>query len=181
MEKQLRYLVSNTDLERKFKSNISQIKILVYPELNQIRSITTLLPNTQSACFILLKTSENSGHWTCLCRNDTNIYYFDSYGVCADGELNKIAPGVRYELHENTKALTRIIRTMSNGFTFAYNYVQFQEYDPNINTCGKWCYVFCRCVFEGLSLKDFQHRMQNLKDTYDTTYDILVCSLWTSL
>jgi hypothetical protein len=162
MNKELSYLVSNIDLERKFKTSNSRIKIEVYPELNQINNILDLLPGNICACFILLKTSENSGHWTCLCRSDNMIYYMDSYGVKPDGELSNIKPGLQYQLHENSKALTRLIRTIPKGFVFSYNNIQFQQYDANVNTCGKWCDVFCKCIFHGLTLEQFQQRLKQL-------------------
>lgn len=181
MNKELSYLVSNIDLERKFKSQKSHIKINVYLELNQINNILDILPGNICACFILLKTNSNSGHWTCLCRNQNIIYYFDSYGVKPDGELTNISPGLRYQLHENSKALTRLIRTIPSGYTFAYNNIQFQEYSESVNTCGKWCDVFCKCIFKGLTLDQFQQRLKQLKTTYRTSYDLLACMLYDTL
>jgi hypothetical protein len=136
-----------------------------------------LLPSNVCVCFILLKTSEQSGHWTCLCRNNNSFYYFDSYGVAPDGELSKISPGVRYELHENQRALTRLIKTISSGFDFSYNNKQFQEYNENVNTCGKWCYAFSKCILKGVTLEEFQERVEILKDQYHASFDTLVCSL----
>ena len=181
MEKELSYLVSNHDLERKFKSQLSQIQIKLYSELNDINDITELLPSEVCCCFILLKTTEQSGHWCCLARNNNAIYYLDSYGVQPDGELSNIAPNLKYELHENTKALTKIISTIPRGFTFEFNKMQLQEYKDNINTCGKHSEVFCKCVFLGMTLRDFQQKMKTLKATYKTTYDMIVCSLWNTL
>jgi hypothetical protein len=178
MEKELYYQVSNKDLERKFKSQLSQIKIMIYSKLNDINNILDILPSNLCVCFILLQTSENSGHWTCLVRNDTNIYYFDSYGIKYDGELSKIAKNVQYLLHENTKALTRLITTIPSNFNFQYNKIQFQEYSPKVNTCGKWCYIFTRSIFEGLTLKQFQQKLKTMKTTYNISYDALACSLY---
>lgn len=181
MDKQLSYLVSNIDLLNKFKSTPNQIMIKIYNELNDVEDIMQILPETICVCFVLLKTSEDSGHWTCLVRNNNTIYYFDSYGVAPDGELSRIAPNVRYQLHENQRSLTRLIHTVSHGFTFSYNNMQFQQYSPRVNTCGKWCYAFARCVFDGVSLDDFQERMHQLKDEYKCSYDDLVCVLWKTL
>lgn len=179
--KELSYLVSNIDLEKKFKSYPNQAKVLLYPDLNNMTDILDVLPNPLYACFILLKTSENSGHWTCLCRNQNHIYYFDSYGVAPDGELTRISANLRYELNESQKSLTRLLHTIPHGFTFSYNSTQFQEYSPTINTCGKWSEVFAKCIFKGLTIDDFLDRMESLKEQYKTSYDKLVCSLWKSL
>ena len=129
-------------------------------------------------CF---KTSEQSGHWTCLARNNNSIYYFDSYGVAPDGELSKISPGVRYQLHENQRALTRLLKTIPHGTVFSYNTKQFQQYSPNINTCGKWCECFVKCIFKGLTLNEFQDRMESLKTKYRTSFDEIVCKLYKTL
>jgi hypothetical protein len=160
MNKDLAYLVSNIDLQKKLKATPDQMKIVLYQDLNDVMS---LLPSTVCVCFILLKTSESSGHWTSLYRNNNSIYYFDSYGVAPDGELSNISPGLRYELHENQRALTRLIRTILGGFVFSNNNKQFQQYSPTINTCGKWNFSFAKCVFKGLTLKEFQDRMEILK------------------
>jgi hypothetical protein len=140
-----------------------------------------ILPQEKSVCFILLKASENSGHWTCLVRSGTTIYYFDSYGVKPDGELSKIAPNVRYMLHENTKALSRIIGTLPSGFSFQYNNKQFQAYSPNVDTCGKWCFCFSKCIFLGMTLQQFQVKLTELKNEYHCSYDDLACVLWNAL
>jgi hypothetical protein len=45
MNKDLAYLVSNIDLQRKFKSTPDQIMIKLYPELNDIEDIMDILPS----------------------------------------------------------------------------------------------------------------------------------------
>jgi hypothetical protein len=181
MNKDLAYLVSNIDLQNKFKSTPDQIMIKIYPDLNDVEDIMEILPSEICVCFILLKTSEQSGHWTCLCRNNNSIYYFDSYGVAPDGELSRISPGVRYQLHENQRSLTRLLKTIPNGFVFSYNNKQFQQYNPNINTCGKWCEAFAKCVFKGLTLKEFQDKMESMKKQYNKSFDEIVCMLYKTL
>ena len=64
----LSYMVSNIDIGKKLKC----------------------------CCFILIQTSDNSFHWTLLCRNNSNIYYFDSYGIRADCEMHNIPQQERY-------------------------------------------------------------------------------------
>lgn len=150
-------------------------------KLNDVEDIMEILPSNVCACFILLKTSEQSGHWTCLCRNNNSIYYFDSYGVAPDGELSRISPGVRYELHENQRALTRLLKTIPHGFVFSYNNKQFQQYSPNINTCGKWTFAFVKCIFKGLTLKEFQDRIESLQKKYHVSFDEIVCKLYKTL
>lgn len=84
MNKDLEYLVSNIELQWKFMTTPDRIMIKLYPELTDTKDIIDFLPAEVCVCFILLKTREESGHWTCLCRSKYSINYFDSYGVASD-------------------------------------------------------------------------------------------------
>ena len=160
MEKtDLSYLVSNVDIEAKFQGQ--PIKIVTYPELKDYNDITELVPAEISACFILIKTSQNSGHWTVVVRYHDHLYYFDSYGVKPDGELSHISKTLRYELDNYLTSLLD-----ATDMNVAYNKFQFQSYHADINTCGKWCLVFVKSVFEGLTIKSFKAGIDHLKDIY---------------
>lgn len=87
MENKMQYLVSNFDIQKKFKKS-KKISVIIYSKLNAIKSIMDIVPYQFSAW--ILQTSVRSGHWTCICRNNNEMYYFDSYGVAHDGELTKI-------------------------------------------------------------------------------------------
>ena len=177
MESELSYLVSNVDIEKKFK-NKSLLKIVLYSDLNDMSDLSEILPHAGTCCFILLRTSENSGHWTVIVRsNEDKIYYFDSYGVAPDGEMSKISPELRYELHENKKKLSELLK--NHGVE--YNRIQFQKYDPEINTCGKWTTVFAISVLNGLSLQEFQHEIIDMKHSSGESYDEIVCELWKNI
>ena len=125
-----------------------------------------------------MRTSLKAGHWIVLVRNHNNIYYFDSYGVGVDGELEHIKRGLRYELGEDSKLLTKIIKTIPNRCEFKYNRFDFQSYHKNINTCGKWCVVFVKCIFYGLTLKQFTSRIKALRNKYGYKFDVLISILW---
>ena len=179
----LSYLVSNFDIEAKFKGQY--IKVMTYPHLKEYHSVEELLPEDKSACFILIKTSFQAGHWTCLVRDYNNVYYFDSYGVKPDGELKNINEYLRYELGEDHRFLTNLLET--SRFNIKYNTFQFQSYHENINTCGKWCTVFTKSVMEGLTLKAFVAGIKNLKIIYekehpgeDYVFDRIASMLYTT-
>ena len=164
MEKtDLSYLVSNFDIEDKFKGQ--NIKIVTYPELKDYNDITELVPEEICACFILIETSKNSGHWTVVARYHGNIYYFDSYGVKPDGELSHISKTLRYELGEDHNYLTYLLESTDMNVT--YNNFQFQSYHADIN---KWCVVFTKAIFEGLTIKAFKAGIDHLKDIYKEEY-----------
>lgn len=177
MNNEISYLVSNKDIERKFHGSGS-VKIIIYSQLKNTGNLFELVPESQSACFILLRTSTNSGHWTVVVRNQNIIYYFDSYGIRPDGELKNVSVSDQYLLGENVKYLTTLINKLPNNYQFFYNKIQFQKYGPEINTCGKWTTVFTLSMFHQVTLEEFQNRMLVLKNEYGTTYDQLICVLW---
>jgi DNA-binding ferritin-like protein (Dps family) len=92
--------------------------------------------------------------------------------------MNKIPSEERIELNENDKQLTKLISTIPKDFTFQYNNIQFQQFKNGINSCGKWTTIFTYCIFKGMSLKDFQTKMKNLKKEYKLSYDVLICLIW---
>jgi hypothetical protein len=130
----LSYLVSNIDIENKIKSN--NIKIIKYSEIQNHSKIKELLPQNLCACFMLIQTSDHSGHWTVIVRKNKNLMFFDSYGVKPDGELTHIKKGLKYELGEDRNYLTILLN--SSGMNLTYNKFQFQAYHADINTCGKY-------------------------------------------
>ena len=158
----LSYLVSNYDIEGKFKHG--NVKIITYPELKDYNNIDELVPEEISACFILLETSKKSGHWTVVGRHDDTLYYFDSYGVAPDGELKNISKSLRYELGEDHHYLIYLFHH-TDKYVY-YNHFQYQSYHKGINTCGKWCVVFTKAVFAGVTLKGFKAGIEHLKKIY---------------
>jgi len=178
-------LISNYDIENKLRGY--HINILTYAHLTEYNDLSELLPFEMCACFILIRTSESSGHWTCIVRHGNNIYYFDSYGVVADGELTHISKNLRYELHENKRLLSAIINN-SISFNILYNHFQFQSYHTQINTCGRYVTVFTLSVFEGGNIKSFTTMMKRLVKQYKAkhgnanyVYDIVVTKLYNEI
>lgn len=178
LDKQRSYLVSNFDIMKKIRYP-NKTKIIIYSDLANITDIKVLLPDRISAVFILIKESSTNAHWTVLIRENNELLYFDSYGVCMDGELKNINQNQRIELNENHKYLLDLVT--KSEFKTTFNHIQFQEYtngDNIINTCGKWTTVFTNCCFCGLDLKQFQTRMIEIKGITGLTYDNLICMIY---
>lgn len=129
MQSELSYLVSNNDIKKKLKEKGFQIKIMVYSELQDKQNMMELLPVDKCCCFILLRTSENMGHWTVLCRNSNDIYYFDSYGIGVDGEMTNISAQIRYDLGESTDALSRLVETIDKVKACCFKVINFSFND----------------------------------------------------
>ena len=164
----LQYLVSNIDILNKLKS--FSIKIIIYENLQNIININELLPTKYCAICILIKTTINSGHWTCLVRQDKTLYYFDSYGVPVDGELKNISPHLRYNLNEKTKYLSKLLR--KSNFILKQNEHQYQDYSENISTCGKWCTAFIDFILSNYNnnIPKFEKEIQSLCDLYENKF-----------
>ena len=182
---ELSYMVSNIDIGKKLKSYKKQIKIIIYKDLDGMTSISDLLPYDKCCCFILIQTSDNTGHWTLLCRNNSNIYYFDSYGIRPDGEMHNIPEQERYLLDESRPLLSHLIYTMPLSYNFHYNKIQFQQYSKHngisIDTCGKHCISFAYCAMNDVTLDDYTERMKQLKHDLKMDYDHIVCLMYDAI
>jgi len=130
----LEYLVSNQDIYNKLKGY--PIKVLTYKQLKSYNNLETLIPHDKSAIFILIRTNEQSGHWTVLVRYNNTIYVFDSYGVGIDGELSHVSSNLKYELGEDKHYLSELIA--KSHYNLKTNHFQYQSHDNQINTCGRW-------------------------------------------
>jgi len=81
----LKEIIADPIDDREIKHENKEIRIISYNELEKYTTIDELLPDSKEHLMLLYQTdSESSGHWTCLVRNDDNIYYFDSYGKPID-------------------------------------------------------------------------------------------------
>ncbi len=184
LNKQMSYMVSNIDINKKLHHYKKFIKIITYEKLDGLTSIIDLIPYDKSCVFILIRTSDNSGHWTVLCRNNNNIYYFDSYGIKADGELRNIPQKERYILDESRPLLSHLIYTMPLTYNFHYNKTQLQQYSNNniaIDTCGKHCISFCYCIMNDVTLDEYINRMKQLKTDMNLNYDQIVCLMYNAI
>ena len=183
MNQELAYLVSNYDFEKLQKG----CKVILYSQLADFENLTELLP-TDNVCFILIKTNLNSGHWTCLNRKNNIFYYFDSYGKIFDGELKTIDKNIKIKLHEDKYLLTPLIKKLiQNNYKVFYNNFQYQKYDPNINTCGKWSLIFTKFIFLSTNSDNqpktiiFKNRILGIAKEYNIKLlDVLVSILYDS-
>ena len=122
------------------------------------------MPQDKSAVFILIKTSQQSGHWTAVARNKNNVYYFDSYSIGIDGELKNISADLRYELGESEHLLSKLFK--NSQLIVHSNSFHYQSHHEDINTCGKWCVIFVKAIFDGLSMKAFKAGILHMKLQY---------------
>lgn len=167
----LAYLVSSKDLERKINH---PIKIVQYKDLYEYQSLGELMQNSSlSILIILINTSpNNTGHWTCLIRQNNLLTYFDSYGKKVDQELKYISNQNRIVLNETKPYLTNLIK--QSGLKLIQNTNEYQSYAPNINTCGKYVTFVSNSIIKGMNLKEIQNLLAEIHHDRKESYDEIV-------
>lgn len=136
--------LSSIDILRTLNHNTN---IINYSDLIKQENIDDLL--VDGNCVILYPQTENYGHWVCLFkRTDNLIEFFDPYGCEIDSQL-------KYVPKRFKKKYPHLIRLLvESPYTISYNEHQFQRYDENITTCGRW--VIARLLLRNLPLNKFK-------------------------
>ena len=158
--------------DSEIKMQDKDIKIIVYNDLKDYKTIDELLPKKKDYVILLYQTeAENSGHWVALCRDNDNIYYFDSYGKPADqpqewNTKNIMIPNL----------LTNLLN--DDNFNVYENDKAYQKHAYLINTCGRHCVNFIE-FFKNFNfdLFDYYKAMKELKTNLKKSYDDIVCAL----
>jgi len=176
----LSYMVSNIDLQHKINH---KVRIIEYKFLYKYDDIIKLLPNPFSILIILIDTSlTTGGHWTALIRKNEILTYFDSYAKKVDAELQYINSNIRNQIHEDRPYLSMLLaKAIKQGYKLEYNTVEFQKYNSNINTCGKWIACIANAFIEGLNLNDFQDLIKKKKKQTGMSYDELINKIYNEM
>ena len=166
------YFGSNADICRAL--GCSNDKIIKYSELANYTSLLQLLPNSFDYMIILIENNKNSGYWVCLIRQDKILECFNSYGVTIDSEFRYIPDWVEKWLHEDTRYLTRLIKSTPDDMTVISNRVKFQENHLKIATCSRWVVFRIEMARMGHSLEQFAAIVKSIENRYEKPGDQLV-------
>lgn len=132
-------MLSDSDIVK--VSGVPDLKIIRYPELAQLATWSDLTNNSGTAAAVLYLTEDaNTGHWIAAFNgpNDTAVV-FDPLGMALDSEGTMLSPEKRAALGQNTKQFARLLVTAEKeGKKPSVNHTDFQEFAPNVNTCGRW-------------------------------------------
>lgn len=127
-----------------------QVKIVPYHELVNYSSLEQLL-EPHGATILLYETKKDFGHYTALFYDrNNNIEFFDSYGFKPDQEL-------KFAKYDKDANLTRLIKKYDKPVI--YNNTQLQEWEADMNTCGRWCSM--RIRFRDKSPDEFVKLFKN--------------------
>ena len=165
--------------DQDIKDNLgNNTKIIKYSDLSKYKSITDLLPRKRDYVFLLYLDDINKGHWTALIRDDTNIYFFCSYGSKPDEPLSWVDCKTRIQLGVAVPFLTRLLNN-AKGFNIYYNPIKYQQENDDVNSCGRYITLFILQFKKHLhyNLDDYYRYMNKIKSKYNLTYDEIVSTL----
>lgn len=129
-----------------------QVKVVPYHELGGFDSIEQLLQPYGAVIILYETTRADFGHYTALYYNNTNeLEFFDSYGFKPDAELP-------YAQFDKVPYLTQLLAKYNKPYD--YNKVRLQEWEKDVNTCGRWTSLRVR-TRKLYSLAEFQKLFQS--------------------
>jgi hypothetical protein len=155
----INYSLSDEDI-RDFLNN--KVKIITHDKINNYNNINDLI-GKYNKCIILYKSDASYGHWCCLFKNKYGINFFDSYGNKPDEILNFLPNHINKALEQDHDNLIKLL--YNSNYNIYYNEYPLQEYNKNINTCGRWC-IF-RLICKELNENEFYNLFKNNKYTPD--------------
>ena len=167
----LSYFGSNFDITDAL--HCGEDKILKYSELKHYNSLQDLLPELFDYKVILLETSKNSGHWTCIIRMGDVIELFNSYGISIDSEFRFIPDVIERLLGESKRYLTNLVKK-NKIFKIVSNNCEFQSQNESVATCSRWCIFRIDMARIGYSLESFINMIEKKCNKDDLPPDILV-------
>ncbi len=169
------YMKENTSGEYLLKCVHGRANIISYGDLKHFNNIDQILKN--GLCFILIETSEGSGHWICAFRLEDKgppaIEIFNSYGGgFIDYEIagNYVPDKLRKRLNEDWPYLTELL-LKSKQYVYHYNNYPLQSENKDIATCGRHCII--RQKFRDLPIDKYYKLIISFPYTPDELVTIL--------
>jgi hypothetical protein len=112
------------------------VKVVLYPDIYKYTTLDELLAPFNKVV-ILYTTQDHYGHWVSLHRWKNTVYFFDSYGLQIDDQL-EFVPDVY--LQENYQPIRYLRLLLGNSkYNIDYNDRQLQLRGEGVTTCGRWC------------------------------------------
>jgi hypothetical protein len=165
------YMVSSFDLKNLLGDDL---KIINFSDLKNYKNIYELLPRQKDYCIIFytddMKNGIMIGHWTCLLRYNDYFEFFDSYGLTVSQELKFLSNEKRQRYGEETDYLENLLDPVKHN----YNHFDYQKWDDNTTTCGRWVIIRIYLFNEGIiTQKDFYNYLKKKVKKFGGNYDKL--------
>lgn len=159
--------------DSEIKHYLPETPILTYSNLTNYDNLEELLPDNNSYIIILYQEEPNKGHWVALLKYNDMFEYFDSYAHTIDKPLEWIPLGIRKELDQDTKHLTKLLK--KSGKKYIYNKTKYQSDNPTIATCGRHCvFRILNNKENNLNCDEYKELMEKLKNKMKLNYDEIV-------
>lgn len=115
------------------------MRVLTYPELQNVQSIEEILGSSGRAVILFLTTGLSRGHWVGVFKRGNTLSFFDSYGLAPDAEGGWLSHDKLVELHEDVPLLHKLFKEAeSRGVQTTYNKTAYQNpHDLASETCGR--------------------------------------------
>jgi len=152
------------------KKYLPNTRIVMYNELPQYNNIEELLPTKRCFFVLLYMDSPNTGHWTCVLRQNNIIEMFDSYGKYPDDDLKWVSKDIKHDLGINDKYLSKLFN--KTKLKVIYNTEPYQAGGSKIATCGR--HVVFRLMNIDKPLKKYHNFIKNEMKKNKCDYDCIV-------
>jgi hypothetical protein len=175
----LEYELSKQDIEE-----IANQRITIITAQNKtiiLNSIFNTPINKHNTPYLVHYQTDNHGrtivgHWACMIINKYNktVYWFDSYGIFPDDELDFIPYSYRRITNQKNRYIGNFLYTLMNrGYKISYNDKQLQRLGDGIATCGRYCALFI--ALQPITPEDFVAYLNEFKPSkYPNGYDDIV-------
>ena len=165
--------LSNKDISKLLYKD-KQNKAVLYKDLYNCNDIMELFDDDDKILMLLPVASHSNGHWINIIYNRKKkcICYNDSYGLKPEHFKTWLTPQKIQQLGIGHNVLHELLlRAQDDGHNIKVNKTRYQQYNEQINNCGRHCVLKCRLK----SLSDAKYN-KLLKDT-QLSYDDAVCLL----
>lgn len=149
------------------KEFLGDVACLKYSDLVNIEDLDQAL-DAVPFIFVLYEYKPNYGHWTCILKTKGKngkpvIEFFDPYGVKPDRQRKGLSDKIKNQYGMKYPLVAKLLK--ESKFPIEYNNHKLQKYDPEIQTCGRWCMM--RCVFNNYHIDEFKDLFTNKKFSRD--------------
>ncbi len=163
MESLLQSALSKEDILQKVHT-----KVHSYIDLMTLDSIDDIF-DSKGRCIILYANEDiNTGHWVALCKQSSNIQFYDSYGYPPD--FTGISTGASKALEtltgQSERRVLQMIRNGGYGIEYSNECIQNEE---DSATCGKYCVL--KLFFNEMPISLFNRFIESSSAKYNLSND----------
>ena len=157
-------------LIEKYLDNRANIKAVC--DLDNYNDLDDIFEGEDHIILLIEHTKKNNGHWVCMFKNPTGIYYHNSYGKNILEELKD----ANYRKFQSDHLLDLVNQSNKDIY---YNDVPYQSNDFSIATCGRHALlpVVLNKLIPNFTLKEYHKIMREAKKKYNMDYDKIVSHL----